>query len=163
MIDLINLQQNWLNNIMSNQFKPMVAKMMHYIILASRKEIINNNNIIPSGNQVINQMTPNKSSTTSNHNPQPLPSNSNRNPPAPLLHSRIGPRKRFSTGKRFAINQRHRFRERGGRRGIGRRKRGEIRLNYKEGGANENAEENEEETLLFEEIIEGSREGSVMF
>ncbi|KAK6937373.1 hypothetical protein RJ641_030881 [Dillenia turbinata] len=72
MVDLIDFQQKGLNNIMPNQFKPRIPKMMHNIFLPSREKIVNNNHTVSSCNQSIHQMTPHESSAASHHNPQPL-------------------------------------------------------------------------------------------
>ncbi|KAK6941009.1 hypothetical protein RJ641_030540 [Dillenia turbinata] len=72
MVDLIDFQQKRLNNIMPNQFKPRIPKMMHNIFLPSRKKIVNNNHTVSSCNQSIHQMAPHKSSAAGHHNSQPL-------------------------------------------------------------------------------------------
>ncbi|KAF5782547.1 hypothetical protein HanXRQr2_Chr11g0497111 [Helianthus annuus] len=50
MIDLIHLQQQGLNDVVSDQLKPWITKMMHHIIFIPSEKIINNNHTISSSN-----------------------------------------------------------------------------------------------------------------
>ena len=80
-IDLIHLQQYRFDHIMPNKLEPRIPKMVHYILLPPSKEIINDNHIIPSSNEFVDQMTSHESGSTSHHNSQPPSPNSNRNSP----------------------------------------------------------------------------------
>lgn len=51
---------------------------MHQILLPPSEKIIDHNNLIAPRNQLIDQMTPNKSSSTSNNNPQSTTTNTRR-------------------------------------------------------------------------------------
>ena len=78
MVDLIHLQQNRLDNVMPNELKPRIPKQMNHILLPARKEIINDDHIITSGDKLIHQMTPDETGATGDDNPLPLPPNPHR-------------------------------------------------------------------------------------
>lgn len=80
-IDLINLQQNRLNDVVSNELKPRVPKMMNQIIFPPREEIVNHDDLIASINQLINQMATNEPGPTGDHKPQSAPSDSDWDSP----------------------------------------------------------------------------------
>ncbi|KAL0457926.1 UNVERIFIED_CONTAM: hypothetical protein Slati_0419800 [Sesamum latifolium] len=81
MIDLIDFQQEWLNDVVPNQLKPGVPEMVHDVLLSPREEIINYDHAIASFDKPVNQMTPHKPCPTRYHNPETLPFQSKRNFP----------------------------------------------------------------------------------
>lgn len=132
--------------------------MMHQIILSTSEEVINNNHIIPSFNQLIHKMTSYKSSSTSDNNPQPSPPNTDGNP-SPRFPKSIYPRPRNlvparQTCRKRSANCRPSFR---------RANTGQGGLKDEEGRANQNADKNKEKSLLSEKIVDGSGERSGVF
>lgn len=81
MVNLIHFQQNWLHHIMSNQLEPRIAEQMHHILLPPREEIVNDDHIVSSGDQLIDQMTPDETSAARYNNPLPPPANTHRHSP----------------------------------------------------------------------------------
>lgn len=167
MVDLIHLQQNWLDNIMPNELKPRIPKQMHHILLPTGKEIIDDDHIITSGDKLIHQMTPNETGASGDNNPLPLAPNPNRHSPHTIgeliiitssgvigiITRGIGAIAVSDDGITFpSCNP-------GGAR-IGRGEDGEGGLEDEEGGADENPDEDEEEALLLEDVVERSGERS---
>lgn len=149
MIDLIDFKQNRFNNIMSNELKPRIAKTVNKVFFPPGKEIINNNNLITPLKKLIHQMTADKSSSTSNNNPLPTTSDSNRNSPGLSTES---------SGETMSVRS---SQNSGGEAtSVMRCDAGESRLQYEESGADQDTDENEEKTLLSEDVVDGSGERS---
>lgn len=70
MVDLIDLEQDRLDHIMPDQLKSWITEMMHQIIFPSREEIINDNDAVSSGEQLIDQMASDESSATCDNDPK---------------------------------------------------------------------------------------------
>ncbi|KAL0426358.1 UNVERIFIED_CONTAM: hypothetical protein Slati_2810600 [Sesamum latifolium] len=169
MVDLIHLQQNRLDNIMSNQLEPRIPKQMHHILLPPGEKVINDNDIIPSGNQLIDQMTTDEASTTGNNDPLPFTPNTDGDSPHPtsipiiIINTKMIVKIVGERGGIIGKNIQGLVVVGSGNVGIGGREDGEGRLDDEESGADQNADEDEEKALLLEDVIEGSGEGSRWF
>ncbi|KAK4392211.1 hypothetical protein Sango_1998900 [Sesamum angolense] len=172
MVDLIDLQQNRLDNIMSNQLEPGIPKQMHHILLPPGEKVINDDDIIPSGDQLIDQMTTDEAGTTGNNDPLPFTPNTDGDSPHPtgisiiIIYTKrivkivakgvVGSGKSIQ-GMVVVVSGNV------GGAGIGGREDGEGGLDDEESGADQNADEDEEKALLLEDVSEGSGEGSGWF
>ncbi|KAL0344572.1 UNVERIFIED_CONTAM: hypothetical protein Sradi_4288500 [Sesamum radiatum] len=174
MVDLIHLQQNRLDNIMSNQLEPRIPKQMHHILLPPGEKVINDNHIIPSGNQLIDQMTTDEPSTTGDNDPLPFTPNTDGDSPHPtripiiiIIYTKmilkiVGERDGIigeSIQGLVVVGSGNVV----GGAGIGGGEDGQGRLDDEESGADQNADEDEEKALLLEDVIEGSGKGSGWF
>ncbi|KAK8659907.1 hypothetical protein V6N13_030097 [Hibiscus sabdariffa] len=81
MIDLIHFQEDWLNDVVSNEFEHGIPKKMNQIAFPPSKEIIDNDHFIASSDQLINKMTPDEPRPTRDYDPHSPPSDPNRYPP----------------------------------------------------------------------------------
>lgn len=79
MIDLVNFKKNRFNDVVSNEFKSRVSEMVHHILLPSCEKIVNDDDTISSVHQSVNQMTPNKPSSSSYKHSQSFTFQSKRN------------------------------------------------------------------------------------
>lgn len=79
-IDLIHLQQYRLNHIVSYKLKPRIPKMMNHIIPPPSEEIVDNNHVVTSGNELIDEMAPDKSCPAGDNNPHSPAPDSSGNP-----------------------------------------------------------------------------------
>ncbi|GER57285.1 synaptic vesicle glycoprotein 2A [Striga asiatica] len=134
---------------------------MHHILLPPREKIVNHDHVVPPGDQLIHQMAPDKTGAAGDDYPPPLPPNPHRNPPHPVRVPIVAP----LSGKATGID-RHLTIPKIGQRiaaagGDPRPSDRERRLDDEEGGADQHANEDEEEALLAEDIAEGSVEGPV--
>ncbi len=73
MIDLIDFQKQRLNNIMADELKPRVSKMMHHILLPASEEVVHNNDAVSPGHQLVHKMAANESRSSCHHNSERLP------------------------------------------------------------------------------------------
>ena len=73
MVDLVYFKKKWFNNIVSNQFKSRVPKMMHHVFFPSGEEIIHHDHAVASLDQTVHKMRPDESSPPSHHDPEPFP------------------------------------------------------------------------------------------
>lgn len=87
MVDLINLQEYRLHHIVTNKLKTRFPKMVHHILLPPCKEVIDHNYIITPIDELINEVTPHETSSTSHHYPQPPLPERHRNPPPDLAQA----------------------------------------------------------------------------
>ncbi|KAM0954390.1 hypothetical protein DsansV1_C01g0010531 [Dioscorea sansibarensis] len=71
-IDLIDLEKQWLDNVMADQLEVRVSEVMHNVLLPPREEVINNDDAITSRHQPIHEMATHKPRPTGNHDPKPL-------------------------------------------------------------------------------------------
>lgn len=153
MIDLIDFKQKRLNDVVSNQFKPGVPKMVHHVLLPPREEVVHNDHAIASANQTIHQMTANESGAAGDDDPEALPLQSegdfaHRVDPEPggqvavLVHGSVSRLEATQLGWDVRIGDR-RVGTGGGWREDGEEERGDG-----------NADEDEDEALLAEEVID---------
>lgn len=153
MVNLIDLEQDGLHNIMSNELKPRISEMVHHVLLSAGEEIINDDHIVASLHQLIDQMTADEAGPAGDDNPHPLPGNPDGHSPDPGGAISAATPGRGIHGERLLVGEV----ERVGSRNRGRR--AEMRkagLDDEESGANENTDEDEQKPLLSEEIVDGS-------
>ena len=158
-IDLIHLQEYWFNHIVTNELEPRIPKVVNHILLPSREEIIDHDNVVSSSNELIHQMTPDKSSPAGDHDPQP---------PLPERRRHAADLEKWRRRKRDLVLALRRDRTgtaiEGGPRwggiGVGGADSREGGLEDEERGTDQDSDEDEEEPLLFEEVVDGSGERS---
>ena len=83
-VNLIYLQQNWIDNVMADQFKIRPTQQMSYVGFLAREKIIEADDIVSILNETLTQMGTQKPCTASNQNPFDhfhLLSNKTGNPP----------------------------------------------------------------------------------
>lgn len=68
-VDLVDLEEKGLNDVVSDELKSGVTKMVHDVLFPSGEEIIHHDYTITPLDQAVNQMTADESSSTSDHNP----------------------------------------------------------------------------------------------
>lgn len=107
-VNLIDLQQNGFHDIMSNELKPGIPEMMHHVLLPAGEEIINDNHIVASLHQLIDQMATDEAGPAGDDNPHPLPPNPDGHPPDPGAIP--GTPGRGIPGKRFPAGEMERMR-----------------------------------------------------
>lgn len=153
-VDLIDLQQNRLNDVMPNELEPRVPKMVHQIILPPGKEIINHNHVVAPVKELVNKMRPNEPSTAGDDNSEPPLAEPDGDPThlgmGGLGDEVMGGGEGSGDGGGGVVGVRWAEAVEGG-------------LEDEEGGADENANEDEEEPLFFEEVVDGSGERSRVF
>ncbi|CAH9120914.1 unnamed protein product [Cuscuta epithymum] len=143
-VDLINLEQNGLHNIMANELKPGISEMVHHVLLPPGEEIINDDHVVTSLNQLIDQMAAHESSSACDHNPHPPPPNPYRNPADPgAIHATYP--ERGIRRNCFPFRDMKRVRSGHLRSGA---EMGKARLYDEESGANEDTNEDEQKPLF---------------
>lgn len=55
---------------MTNELEPRASKQVHQVLLSPGEEIIDHDDVIPSRNELINQVATDETSSTGNHDPQ---------------------------------------------------------------------------------------------
>lgn len=156
MVDLIDLQQNRLHNIVSNELKPRILKMMDDVLLPPREEVIDHDHIITPGDEFIHKMAPHESRPARHDDPQPPPRD--RGWDAAVSVDELGDDARDL----ISLRQVGGDVEGSGKRGAGLRgaEAGERGLEDEEGGADQDADQDEKQPLLLEEVVDGSGERS---
>lgn len=159
-VDLINLQEEWLNDVMSDELEPRVSKMVHHVLFPPCEKIIHHNHAVSSPNQPVHQVAPHETSSPGNHYPQPLPLQPQRHLP-PRIHK---PKPSAAVpGVRHPVSQ------------LGRRLRGEVgvrdrvepvgvrsRRRWEEEehhGGDSNADEREKKALLAKHVANWTNHG----
>ncbi|KAK3017638.1 hypothetical protein RJ639_003230 [Escallonia herrerae] len=56
MVDLINLQQQRLDDVVSDELKPRVPKMVHHIFLLADEEVVDNDHVLTPFDQMVHQV-----------------------------------------------------------------------------------------------------------
>ena len=85
MVDLINLKEEWLNDVVSDELEPRVSEMVHHVLFPSGEEIVHHNHAVSPPNQPVHQVAPHEPSSSGHHYPQPLPLQPQRHLP-PGIH-----------------------------------------------------------------------------
>lgn len=147
-VDLIHLQKNRLDDVVSDELEPGVPKAVHQVLLPAGEEIVDDNHIVPSIEKLVDEVAADESRPTGNHNPRSPASDPGWNPP----DLGVNPWVLGQGGGKGAC-------DRGGA-GLGWAEAGEGGLDDEECGADENADEDEEKPLFFQEVVEGSGERS---
>lgn len=155
-VDLIDLQQNRLHNIMSNELEPRVLEMMDDVLLPPREEVIDHDHVVTSGDELVHEMAPHEPRPARHDDPQPPPRDRGRDAAVPVDEPGD------DGGGPISPRQAGGGLECPGDQGAGLRggEAGERGLEDEEGRADEDADEDEEEALLPEEVVDGSGEGS---
>ena len=79
MVNLINLEENRLNHVVTNELKPRIREQVNQILLPPREEVIDHDHFVSPPYQLINEMTPDESSSTGDDDPQPPRSDTDGN------------------------------------------------------------------------------------
>lgn len=141
-VDLIHLEENRLNDVVANELEPRVAEEVHQVLLSPGEEIVNDDDVIPTRDELVDEVAPDEARAARDNDPRPSAVDPDGDP------ARAGPGQPIEAraGKevgclRWAYA-------------------GECGLYDKKRGTDENPDEDEQKTLLSEEIVDGSREGS---
>lgn len=155
MIDLIHFQKDRFHHIVTNELKPRVPKQVHQVLLSSGEEIIDHDDVIPSRNELINQVATDETGSTGNHDPQTT------------VPDPDGDSAEFEAGDDvvFAAECGDGGSGSGMEEGSGLRcsDASEGWLDDEECGTDQDSDEDEEEALFSQEVVDGSGEGSVLF
>lgn len=73
-VDLIDLQEDGLNDVVSNELEPGVTEMMHEVLFPAREEIVNDNDAVTAGDETVNKVTSDEPCTTADNDSEGLPS-----------------------------------------------------------------------------------------
>lgn len=84
-VDLVNLEQNRLNDVVSDELKPRISEVVDQVVLPSREEIINDDHAVPSRDQTVHKVAPHEPGPTGHHYPQPLVLHPQRHSPLNLM------------------------------------------------------------------------------
>lgn len=156
-VDLIRLQKNRLDDVVSDELEPGVPKSVHQVLLPTGEEIVNDDDIVPSIEKLVDEVAADESRSTGDHDPRSPPSDPGWDPP----DLGVSP---WVCGRGLVLMGQGGGKAWDGVGGIGLRwaEAGEGGLEDEECGADENADEDEEKPLFFQEVAEGSRERSGM-
>jgi len=141
-VDLIHLEENRFNDVVANELEPRVAEEVHEVLLSPGEEIVNDDDVIPARDELVDEVAPDEARAAGDDDPRPSARDPDGDP------ARAGPGKTSEA----------RAGEEGV--GLGRAYAGERGLDDEKGGADENPDEDEQKTLLSEEVVDGSGEGS---
>lgn len=72
MVDLVNLQEDGLHDVVSNELEPGVPEMVKQVLLPAGEEIINDDDAVTSLNQTVHQVAPHKPGPTGDQDPLAL-------------------------------------------------------------------------------------------
>lgn len=79
MVNVIDLQEDWLNHIVSNKLKPRIREQMNQILLPTSEEVINHDHFISPTDKLINKMASDETSSTGDNDSQSLASDTDGN------------------------------------------------------------------------------------
>lgn len=157
MVDLVNLEQDRLDDVVSDELEIRVVEMVHHVLLPSGEEIVDNDDAVPPRDEAVHEVAPHEPRPACDHNAEPLRLEPKRNLP-PDVEPPRGSLDRGAVGMVAAVEV-SRLRgypyvaigvERGG---------GEARgEKEKKGGGEGHTEEEEKGALLAEEVTEGAGE-----
>lgn len=71
-VDLVDLQQQWFNDVVADEFEPWVPEVVHNVLFPAGEEVVDHDHAVPSGDQTVNQMATHEAGATSHDDPQPL-------------------------------------------------------------------------------------------
>lgn len=72
MVDLVDFEEKRLNDVVSDELEPGVPEMVHYVLFPAGEEIVHNDHAVPSLYQTVHKVRPDKSGPTRHHDPEPL-------------------------------------------------------------------------------------------
>lgn len=72
MVDLIDFKQERLNDVVADEFKPRVSKVVHHVLLPPGEEIVNHDHTVASRHQPIHQVRPDETGSAGDNDPEPL-------------------------------------------------------------------------------------------
>lgn len=146
MIDLIHFQQDRLHNIMPDQLKPRITEVVDQILLPPCKKVIDHDDAVTAGDELVDEVTPNEPSSASDNNTA-----------SALLKSSRNSAGGGEGGGGKGVGGLGEDKVGGGRVRYGYRER---RAEEKEGGGKESTDEDKEKTLLTEEVGGGGAGGA---
>lgn len=71
-VDLVDFQEKWLNDVVSDEFEPGVSEMVHNVFLPAGEEVVDDDYTVASRDQTVNQMAAYESGAACHHDPQSL-------------------------------------------------------------------------------------------
>ncbi|CAJ1968386.1 unnamed protein product [Sphenostylis stenocarpa] len=144
-VDLIHLEENRFNDVVANELEPRVAEEVHQVLLSPGEEIVNDDDVVATRDELIDEMAPDEARAAGDNDPLPSAGDPDGDPAG------------AGAGESIEV----RAGEEGP--GLGWAYAGERGLDDKKSRADENPDEDEQKTLLSEEIVDGSGEGSGVF
>lgn len=66
MINFVNFNEQWIDNVMMNEFEILVTEPVFHIAFSTSKKIIGNYDLVALHHQIVSQMRANETSPTSN-------------------------------------------------------------------------------------------------
>ena len=144
-VDLINLQQNRLNDVVANELEPRVPEQMHQVLFSSREEIVDHDDVVTASDEFVDEVAPDEARAAGDDDSLPPAADPDRN----AARARPCAAEAGKPGSREECVGR-----------LGWAHAGESGLDDEEGGADEDADEDEQEALLAEEVVDGSGERS---
>lgn len=72
-VDLIDLEEEWFDDVVADQLEPRVSEMVHNVLLAPREEVVDDDHAIPSRDQAVHEVAPDEPRPTGDHDPKTLP------------------------------------------------------------------------------------------
>ncbi|KAF4366646.1 hypothetical protein G4B88_010721 [Cannabis sativa] len=88
MIDLVNLEEKWLDDVVSDHLESGVTEMVHHVLFSSSEKIINDNHAVTTLHETVHEVRPDETCSASNNDPLPLSLQPQRNltPGIPVLN-----------------------------------------------------------------------------
>lgn len=72
-VDLIDLQEDGLNDVVSNELKHGVPEMVHEVLFPTREEVIDDNDAVAAGDETVDEVASDEPGTAGDHDSQGLP------------------------------------------------------------------------------------------
>ncbi len=69
MVDLVDLEQERLDDVVSNELEPRVTEMVHHVLFSSGEEVIDDDHAVATLDQTVDEVGPDETGTACDYDP----------------------------------------------------------------------------------------------
>jgi len=69
-VDLVDLEEDWLDDVVADELESRVAEVVRDVVLAAREEVVDDNDAVPAGEELIDEVAADKPSATGDDDAQ---------------------------------------------------------------------------------------------
>jgi len=69
-VDLVDLEEDWLDDVVADELESRVAEVVRDVVLAAREEVVDNDDTVPAGEELIDEVAADKPSATGDDDAQ---------------------------------------------------------------------------------------------
>lgn len=144
MVDLIDLEKNRFNDVVANELEPRVPEEVHEVVLPPGEEIVNDDDVVAARDELVDEVAADEAGPAGDDDPEAAACD----PDGDAARAGNGGEAAQARGSREEST------------GLGWAHAGERGLDDEKGGADKDPHQDEQQPLLSQQVVDGSRQRS---